>query len=410
MAGIVVGRPAAQSVGAACSARTLSIVSEAVERALELSAFWDDALRQELPEGATVFDAHTHVGSDIDGMFGTDDELLEIMDAYGFSRAFVFCMDEPDRHPAFSAANDRTLEAAGRSDGRLIPFVRLDLSETPIPEATRCLDLGARGIKLHPRAQGFQLTDERLEPVFALAAERRVPILVHGGRGLPPIADGLGRLVERHPGAELIIAHAGIADMAGLARVFSGTAGVFFDTSAWSAIDLLDFHRQSSPEQVVYASDYPYGQQPSSLLIAVRTARAAGLDDEQLRNMLAGNADRIADGLPPLSPTPPRGSDVFAQPMILARIHGYLSMATPLLWLRHQDTFGVLGLALNACDERNGAGHAEELERIRELLVAARDLWRTLPEIESDPARATASRLTFRLLHLADIVAVTSSA
>ena len=82
--------------------------------------------------------------------------------------------------------------------------------------------------------------------------------------------------MDRHPEAELIIAHAGIADMAGLAHVFGSRAGVFFDTSAWSPVDLLDFYRQVSPEQVLYASDYPYGQQPSSLLIAVRTARVAG--------------------------------------------------------------------------------------------------------------------------------------
>jgi predicted TIM-barrel fold metal-dependent hydrolase len=76
-----------------------------------------------------------------------------------------------------------------------VPFVRLDLSEDPIPEAERCLDRGARGIKLHPRAQKFLLTDERLDPIFALAAERNVPILIHGGRGLPPIAHDLALLV-----------------------------------------------------------------------------------------------------------------------------------------------------------------------------------------------------------------------
>ena len=158
----------------------------AVERGLELSSFWDAELRKELPEGVDVFDAHTHLGDDIDGMKGRFDELLGIMDAYGVSRAFMFCMDEPDRHPGFQAANDRTLEAAERSDGRLIPFVRLDLSESPIEEARRCLERGARGIKLHPRAQRFLLNDKRLAPVFAIASEFRVPILIHGGRGLPP--------------------------------------------------------------------------------------------------------------------------------------------------------------------------------------------------------------------------------
>src|SRR5919204_2972603 len=230
------------------------------------------------------------------------------MAKYGIARCFVFCLDEPDRHPGFRAGNDRTLAYAERSGGTMIPFVRLDMNEGPVEEAKRCLDLGARGIKLHPRAQGFLLNDERLDPVFALAAERRVPILIHGGRGLPPIAGPLARLVERHSEAQLIIAHAGIADLAALAREFCGRRGVFFDTSVWSPIDLLDFYRLVSPEQVVYASDYPYGRQPNSLHIALRTARASGFDDQQLRNMLWVNAARIAEGEPPLEPTEPRGS------------------------------------------------------------------------------------------------------
>src|SRR5438128_10965920 len=191
---------------------------------------WTAELARELPAGAEIFDAHVHLGHDIDGFRGDYDELERIQARFGISRAFMFCLDEPDRHPAFTAANDRTLEFAARSNGRLIPFVRLDLNESPLEEARRCLDAGARGIKLHPRAQKFTATDERLGPVFELAAERRVPILIHAGRGLPPIADGLATLVERHPEATLILAHAGIADMAALAAAMAGRKGVFFDT------------------------------------------------------------------------------------------------------------------------------------------------------------------------------------
>ena len=384
-------------------------MDEALERAQELVEEWDVELRRELPPDAAVFDAHTHLGNDIDGMAGDHDELIRVMDRYGVSRAFMFCMDEPDRHPGFRAPNDRTLEHAKQSPDRLIPFVRLDLGEEPIEEAIRCLDKGARGIKLHPRAQRFLLNDERLAPVFALAAERRVPILIHAGRGLPPIAADLAALVDVYSEAQLILAHAGIADLSSLMHHFAGKPGVFFDTSAWSPIDLLDFFRQVSPEQVLYASDYPYGQQPSSLLIALRTARVAGLTDEQIRGMLAGNANRIADGEPPLEPTPAKGSDTFTQPMVLARIHQYLSMATPLLWTRQADTVGVLGLALNATEERNGAV-PDELGRIRELLLCARDLWRIVPEIEDEKDKMRAIRQTFRLIHLADIISVTPGA
>jgi predicted TIM-barrel fold metal-dependent hydrolase len=381
---------------------------EALERARQVASSWDERLRADLPSDLDIFDAHTHLGTDIDGMVGRYEELVDGLDRYGISRAFVFCLDEPDRHPGFQAGNDRTLEFAARSEGRLIPFVRLALDEGPIEEARRCLDLGARGIKLHPRAQKFLLTDERLAPVFALAAERRVPILIHAGRGLPPIAEGLERLVDAHPGTQLILAHAGIADLANLAYRFSGKRGVFFDTSVWSAIDLLGLLRLVPPEQVVYASDYPYGQQPGSLLLSLRTARASGFDDAQLRAMFAGNANGIADGAEPPEPSQPQGSAILEQPLAQARIHQYVSMAMPLLFVRQPDAFGALGLALNATEEPNGANR-EELEQIRELLEAARDLWRTLPEAEDDSERRLVARTAVRLIQIADTVAVTSS-
>jgi predicted TIM-barrel fold metal-dependent hydrolase len=383
-------------------------VDAVLQKAQAVIASYDEELTRDLPNGAQIFDAHVHLGNDIDGMAGVYEDLERVMDRYGMERCFMFCMDEQDRHPAFKAANDRTLAHAKRSGGRMIPFVRLDLGERPIVEATRCLDLGARGIKLHPRAQRFLLNDERLAPVFALAAERRVPILIHGGRGLPPIAAHLARLIERYPEAQLIIAHAGIADLSELAGHFSGKAGVFFDTSVWSPIDLLSLFHLVSPEQVVYASDFPYGQQPSSLLIALRTAGLAGFSEDEVRAMLYGNAARIADGEEPLEPSPPRGGGTFSQPMAFARIHQYLSMATPLLWTRQPDTIGVLGLALNACADRDG--HGEEREQIRELLETARELWRVLPEIEDEADQRVVSRTTFRLVHLADILAVTSGA
>jgi predicted TIM-barrel fold metal-dependent hydrolase len=383
-------------------------VDEPLSRARELLSSYDEELQRLLPQGAEIFDAHVHLGNDIDGFSGQYEELERVMASYGVSRAFMFCMDEPDREPAFRAPNDRTLEHARRSGGRLIPFVRLDMNESPIEEAVRCLDLGARGIKLHPRAQRFRLNDERLAPVFELAAERRVPILIHGGRGLPPIASHLRELVEEYPAAQLIIAHAGIADLAALAGCFAGRKGVFFDTSVWSPVDLLDFFHQVPPEQILYASDYPYGRQPQSLLIALRTAITAGLDEGQLRNMLSGNATRIANGDDALEPSTPSGTDEFSQSLALARIHQYLSMATPLLWTRQADTIGVLGLALNACYERDG--YPRELDQIKELLTAAQALWRTLPEIEDEGERVSASRATFALVHLADIIAVTPGA
>jgi hypothetical protein len=196
--------------------------------------------------------------------------------------------------------------------------------------------------------------------------------------------------------------------MAGLAGRLGGRPGVFFDTSVWSGLDLLDLYRQVSPEQVLYASDYPYGRQPNSLLVSVRTAKLAGFDDKQLRLMLGGSALRIAERreLEPLSP--PRGLSSLVQPLTFARIHQYVSMAVPMLWLRQGDAIGALGLAVNASRER-GNGHPEESERIQELLVTAQELWRDGAE-RTDDERVAAFRAAIQLVNLADMVSLTTRA
>lgn len=381
----------------------------ALRRAYSLLESFDDEVRSLLPRDAYLFDVHTHLGTDIDGMRGRREELLVMLDRFGFAGAFAFCLDEPDRHPAFTAANDRTLADAAAAPDRIVPFVRLDLAEGPIEEANRALDLGARGIKLHLRAQRIALDDPLLDEVWAVASERRVPILIHGGRGLPPIADHLHALVRRFPDVQLIVAHAGIADMANLAGYFGGVPNVFFDTSVWSGLDLLDLYRQVSPEQVLYASDYPYGRQPNSLMTALRTATLAGFEEEHLRAMLGESARRIAAGEPPLPLTGPRGASSVEQPLVYARIHQYLSMATPLLWMRQPDGVGALGLALNATLER-GNGSRPETERIRDLLATGAELWAALPQLEDEQELVDTIRAATRMIQLADLLSVTTRA
>ena len=104
-------RPSAVYVGP--SERRLSdALVEALDRAHELLAAGGRRVLRELPADVEIFDAHVHLGDDIDGMRGRPEELLGMMDEYGVGRAFMFCLDEPDRHPGFRAPNDRTLAYA----------------------------------------------------------------------------------------------------------------------------------------------------------------------------------------------------------------------------------------------------------------------------------------------------------
>jgi hypothetical protein len=67
----------------------------------------------------------------------------------------------------------------------------------------------------------------------------------------------------------------------------------------------------------------------------------------------------------------------------------------------------VLGLALNTCAERDG--FSQERERIAELISCAQELWSALPDGDEGRAAHEGSRYTFRLVHLADILAVTTT-
>ena len=105
--------------------------------------------------GIELFDAHTHLGqNDPDGMKQTPDQLLSTLRSADAVGAFVFPMHEPDGYPP---ANDMVIEAARESDGLLTPFCRVKPGDDALAEAERALAAGAKGIKLHPRAEQFTL-------------------------------------------------------------------------------------------------------------------------------------------------------------------------------------------------------------------------------------------------------------
>src|SRR5262249_28850955 len=58
---------------------------DALERAGQVSAAWEERVRADLPADLDIFDAHTHLGTDIDGMVGRYEELLGAMDRFGVS-------------------------------------------------------------------------------------------------------------------------------------------------------------------------------------------------------------------------------------------------------------------------------------------------------------------------------------
>ncbi|MEA2221325.1 MAG: uncharacterized protein QOJ35_3951, partial [Solirubrobacteraceae bacterium] len=148
-----------------------------------------------------LFDAHTHIGvNDPDTFKCTAQELLAALEPTG-SRAVVFPMHEPAGYPP---ANDHVLAAAAASDGRLVAFCRVNPREDPVAEVRRCIAAGARGIKLHPRAEQFDLDEPGVRAIVAEAHEQRLPVLVHAGRGIPALGAHVLELAAQFPQARFI--------------------------------------------------------------------------------------------------------------------------------------------------------------------------------------------------------------
>jgi hypothetical protein len=345
------------------------------ERLGAIVASFVDELAELLPAGNPVLDAHTHLGADEDGRAQDLPTLLGQLDAVGAdARACVFPLHDPDRDPAYRTPNDRVLSWAEQSDGRLTPYCRLDPADDPIGEAERCLARGAKGIKLHPRAQRFDFSDPVGEAIFDVAREARVPVLVHAGRGMAPM-DSLADLALRYPDVTLVLAHAAIAGQGMFATKLAEHPSVLYDTSAFLANDVLELFARVPAERIVFASDSPYGQPLPDLYLAMRAAARAGVDAAG-RAMIAGGTMAAALEGQPLPPArKPRLEQVRPANGRLLRVSGYLMMAFgAALTASPPDVAKAeegVALARCACRDPEPGAAGPALRRIDDALAAA---------------------------------------
>src|SRR5215210_5404046 len=164
---------------------------------------WFERAAEDVP-GLAPFDAHTHVGAnDPDGFKQTPDQLLAALAPIS-ARALVFPMHEPNGYPE---ANDAVLERVRGSRGVLRALCRVQPKDPgAVAEARRCLDAGASGIKLHPRAEQFTLSEPSVRDLVAAAHERRATV-----RGRDEVADrGLGERELLSARVQLDAARAGV--------------------------------------------------------------------------------------------------------------------------------------------------------------------------------------------------------
>jgi predicted TIM-barrel fold metal-dependent hydrolase len=245
-----------------------------------------------VPGGIEVFDAHSHIGEDLDGRQMTAEGMRERQRAAGISRSIVFPLNDPNAREDFSGPNDVLWEAYEAYPEHLVPFFRLNPHQPSQAEFERCLGRGFVGLKLHPVSQKFPLDEPRAVELFEMAAGADIPVLIHAGFGMERVVEPLLPTLEKNPGLRLILGHAGMVDVLEASRAFLEYPNVLFETSVVKAKDLYVLFRSMPAERICFGSDIPYGDLPSTLHAALRAADLAGLTEEDLRGLLSHNIRR----------------------------------------------------------------------------------------------------------------------
>jgi len=205
-----------------------------------------------------IIDAHCHVGSGVT-CSQTADELLRQMDRHRVDSAVIV---PADRFIAVlnREGNEQILGVAGKYPKRFIPFVSVNpwYGEQAVTELSRCFDLGASGVKLHPPIQGFQITDAIVFPVVEYAVEHGKPIYFHTGTAVCSSPFQLTELAMRYPAGTFIMGHAAYADYWNdVAASVRAVPNVYIETSQHLPVFIRDLVKQVGADRIVYGSDSP---------------------------------------------------------------------------------------------------------------------------------------------------------
>ena len=162
---------------------------------------------------------------------------------------------------------------------------------------------------------------------MAFADERRLPVIVHAGRGIPSLGRDALDLARAYPGAPLILAHAAIADLAWIWHEAAGRRNLFFDTAWWNTADQLALFALIPPGQILFASDTPYGRTVAAAAVVLRAALAAGLSREQIASVAGGQLERLLAGAEPRDLGPAPMTTAPGPGPLLERVHTLLVAA-----------------------------------------------------------------------------------
>jgi len=183
-----------------------------------------------------------------------------------------------------------------------VPFCTINpsLTRRPAEEFLKYIRLGAKGIKLYPSYNHFYPNDPALYPVYALAQDHRLPVLVHTGSSVfrgakmkyaDPIH--LDDVAADFPDLVLVMAHGGRGFWYDKAFFLSRIhPHLFLEISGLPPQNLLKYFpdMEKNIDKFIYGSDWPG---VPTIAGNVEAIRRLPLAEASKKKILYGNAARI---------------------------------------------------------------------------------------------------------------------
>jgi predicted TIM-barrel fold metal-dependent hydrolase len=239
-----------------------------------------------------LLDFHTHVDeAEAFGWIDPPEKIVGLLDEAGIDMAVIMTYtDLPGLNPD---ALDYIVACAAAFPDRLIPFVRLNPNyPADMPGLVeRSIELGVKGIKLHPTTTLAHPAGDATVALLRLAAAADLPVLFHCGDDPYTTPQSLGLAAELVPDAAIVFGHMGgyfhVLDAIEVAKRHDN---VYLETSAMPYPELI---RRAVGEvgahRVVFGSDGP-GCNPR---LELQKVQGLGLAAEDEAAVVAGNALRL---------------------------------------------------------------------------------------------------------------------
>jgi predicted TIM-barrel fold metal-dependent hydrolase len=205
-----------------------------------------------------------------------------------------------------------TIEATrGRKHIRVVAGLAFaTLSPPGLEELRQDLQQGSiRGLKLYPGYEPFFPNDPALEPVYALAQEFQVPVMLHSGDTFTPKGKlkyahplNIDEVAVDHPGVDFIICHLGNPWIRDCMEVVYKNKNVYTDISGLVLGDFTDrfesFMRKQlqemleygvEPDKVLFGTDWPLASMESYL----EFIQELSIPERERRKIMWENAARL---------------------------------------------------------------------------------------------------------------------